>query len=71
MGSYFLQLVIAKVLFSLAFELARPTALIGVVARQGVTRSKYLRYRRAFEGDYDVPRSSIMVPTCRTLCWWS
>lgn len=43
MGSYFLQLVIAKVLFSLAFELARPTALLGVVARQGVTRSKYFK----------------------------
>ena len=60
MGSYFLQLVIAKVLFSLAFELARPTALIGVVARQGVTRSKYFkvparvrrRLRRPPEFDY-------------------
>ena len=45
MGAYFFQIVVVKVCFALAFELARPIALVSVVARQGYTRRATVRRR--------------------------
>ena len=62
MGAYFLQLVVAKVCFALAFELARPVALVSVVARQGYTRRATVpaRVRRRLRAPSDFDYGSYL-----------
>ena len=62
MGAYFLRLVVAKICFALAFELARPVALVSVVARQGYTRRATVpaRVRRRLRAPSDFDYGSYL-----------